>query len=145
MEKTTPFVRIVEIYGEAGVSFTHILTEEVWKNWFKTLNKILEPQGLISSKYQNFSLDFVITSSTFISDLVIKGPRKNTKNKFLEYAIWIPYARVVNDPKPLTKLTEYFKQGVADVLRKLEYPEDSIQKVMKQITDKPVKGKKRES
>jgi hypothetical protein len=72
--------------------------------------------------------------------LLIKGPRKGRKDRFIEYVIWIPYSQVVNDPNPLTKLTAYFKQGVAEVLKKLEYSDDSIQKVLEKITDKPIEG-----
>lgn len=141
-EKSSKFVGLAQIYPEVGVHFENIFPWEKAKEWRIALERNLIPDGIFKKKHKDYQLVFLISASTLIGDLLIKGPTISKRNKTIDYVLWIPYARVVNDPKPLTKLTEYFKQGVAEVLRKLEYPEESIQKVLKKITDKPVEIKK---
>lgn len=124
-----------QIYAEVGVNFGEILPWNKTLEWADAIKKHLKPRGLLLSKYKDYQLGFIMTSSVMIRDVQIKGPRKGRKNKFLEYAIWIPYGEVVSSQEPLTKLTECFKQGISEILSKLEYPDMYINKFLARITD----------
>ncbi len=144
MEKYThpEFVYLLQLYPEVGVHFHNIFGS--WKKakeWRIALENSLFPEGKMATNYHGYNLTFTISSSVLLGNLVVKGPSIGRRNKSIQYALWIPYSPVVNAPHPLTKLTEYFKQGVAEVLRKLEYPEESIQKVLEKINDKPIEEK----
>ena len=135
MEKHVPkFVYIAQLYGEAGVSFENIFPPEKAREWRLALDSALTPKGLMKEKHAGYKLGFIITSSAHIFALEVKGPRKGRKDKFLEYTVWIPYGSVISDKEPTKKLTDYFKRGVADVLQKLEYPGEEINKALKGIS-----------
>lgn len=128
------FINLSQIYSEPGVSFSgNVLTPEKSREWRFLLDNNLTPEGLMTTKYKDFTIDFVITSSVFINNLDIRGPRVVKRNKFIEYAVWIPYSSVVNDKNPLEKLTQYFKNGISVVLKKLEYSENSIKNIENKI------------
>ena len=133
------FIFLVAIYPEAGVSFSDTILH--WKKaqeWRIKLDTNLIPEGKMITNYHNYDITLTITSSVLINELVVKGPKIDRRNKSIGYALWIPYSPVVNNSNPLTKLTEYFKQGVREVLLKLDYPESSIEKALNQISDKLV-------
>lgn len=129
---------MIGLYTEAGVNFDEITNWQKWLEWENFVKESIMISGLMATKYLEYNLEIVESASTIISELEIVGPMVTKKDKYVSFTLVFPYARVVNDPHPLTKLTEYFKQGVAEVLRKLEYPEDSIQKVLEKINDKPI-------
>jgi hypothetical protein len=132
------FVYLMGLYAEVGVNFGEVLPWEKTSEWGSVLDKFLLPEGKMLKNYKDYHIDLTITSTALSSDFKVMGPSIGRRNKSLTYAIWIPYAPVISAPNPLTKLTEYFKQGIAEVLHKLEYPEESIEKVLKNITDTPI-------
>lgn len=133
------FIRLDAIYPEFEAFFDdNVLSSEKSKEWRITLDQAVKPEGLMTTKYKDFTIHFILTSSASLEEIVVKGPRIGRKNKFLEYALWIPYNPVITNPNPLAKLTEYFKQSVHEVLRRLEYPEESIQKTLEKITSEPI-------
>jgi len=127
------FVGLVQLYAESGVNFGEFLSLQKTSEWAGQLNKHLEREGVFLKKNKDYTLSFTITSSAAISELVIKGPTISRRNKYVAYVIWIPYAPVISDSNPLEKLTEYFKQGVKEVLEKLEYPEESIRNAVEKV------------
>lgn len=124
---------LIQMNAEAGIDFGNFITNDVWEKWFSALQNNLQPEGLMLTKYKDHTLDFYICATALKNELDIRGPLKGRKNKYVEYFLKIPYTPVVSDQQPFLKLTQYFKQGVVEVLKKLEYSEQTINKFLEAI------------
>jgi hypothetical protein len=128
------FIYLMALYAEVGVNFTDGILD--WKKsveWCQILNKNIIPEGKMSINYSGYTLTLTLSSSIKISDLVLKGPKIDRRNKDIGYVIYIPYQPVVSDNDKIGKLTEYFKEGVMKVLKELNYPDKSILKSVEGI------------
>lgn len=125
-------VNLIQLYPEVGVSFDNLISNSVWYRWHEALNSNIKIEGKLK-KYSNYSLTITITSSALINNLKVMGPTLGRRNKNIGYALWIPYSPVLSSSEPLIKLTDYFKSGVIEILRNLEYTEGSIIKVADSI------------
>jgi hypothetical protein len=135
MKNDYKFISLTGLYTEVGVSFTNILNWEKSKEWRQILNKNIFPEGKMSSNYKNYNLELTLSSSLTISQVTLRGPRIDRRNKAIGYVIYVPYVPVVSSKNKLEKLTEYFKEGVMGVLKELNYSEKSIQESVKGITE----------
>jgi hypothetical protein len=128
------FINISQIYSEPGINFENVLNVKKVREWRVNLDQNLLPEGIMTRKYSGYILDLILTTSKDLTELKIKGPIKGRKNKYIEYVIWIPYLAVMNSHNPLSKLTDYVKLGIVEILTNLEYSDESIEKSIKGIT-----------
>jgi hypothetical protein len=133
MSQRKEFIGLIQMYSEIGVNFKNFITNDVWKEWIGALQSTIQPEGLMLTKYKDHTLDFYICATALKDELDVRGPLKGRKNKYVEYFLKIPYTPVVSDKQSLLKLTQYFKQGVEIVLKKLEYSEQAISKFLEAI------------
>lgn len=141
------FVGMAQVYPEPSISLGNLVRGNLIDCWHTALNTTLTPNGIFKKRNKDYTLDFWISayvnykhidSWMYPKDsLIIKGPTVSKRNKNIMYVLYIPYNPVVTDANPLTKLTQYFKKGIREVLEKLEYPEEDIVKALNAINDTP--------
>ena len=88
-------------FGEPGISFK--VSYKVSKFIRQLLtDDIMIPFGL-ESKEPNTFLGLVITTLSSISELEVRGPQYDKKNKTINYGLWLPYKKINESSNYLTE------------------------------------------
>src|SRR5262245_56694701 len=108
-------VYFTQIYADVGANFN--ISHKVISELTDRVNKELVDENVFELKYgEGYRLGFVISAKKDIDDMVIKGPSISGRYKTVEYIIYLPYEKVMENPDRLRTILCYVSKGVTSVL-----------------------------
>jgi len=132
--------RSASIFPEVGITFP--ISGKVSQLVLDKLiaNLPVENQEVIR-KGESYSLGIVVSTGEDVAELSVLGPSISKKYKMIDYAVWIPYRKVIESENVLMSYIDYLYQGIVIVLKKYDYPTavvaEIFEDVKREVNDNP--------
>ena len=95
-------------------------------------NDIMTPFGL-ETKDPDIFLGLVIATSSSTSELEVRGPDYDKRNKFINYGLWLPYSKINESPDYLKEYLSNLFDALVLLFSKYNIPEMAIRGVQKKV------------
>ena len=120
-------------FSEPGVEFeiSHKVHKFIREN---LIEDIMKPFGL-ETKDPDIFIGLVITTTKNLTELEVRGPEFDRRNKFINYGLWLPYQKIVCSENYLKEYLRYFFDALAILFKKYNVPEESILKVKYKVEE----------
>lgn len=92
------------------------------------IEDVMKPFGL-ETKDSDIFIGLVITTQKNMSELEVRGPEYDRKNKFINYGLWLPYKKIEDAENYLEEYLKYFFDSLIILLKNYNVPAESILKV----------------
>lgn len=102
------------------------------------IKDIMEAYGLVDQRPEWFlSIDDSTDSKT--TQLEVKGPDLDKRNKFFNYTIWLPYQAIEKSSDVHAQFLKYFFDGLVILFKTYDVKEEDLRKVQS-IVEREVLG-----
>ena len=118
---------ISSLYSEVGCSFkiSYLVRKKITE---LLIEDIMEPFGLENID-KNLYLGLIISTSSKIYEVEVKGPHFDKRNGVVNYGLWLPYDKINNAENYVLSFINYLFDSLVIVFSKFSVPEHNIRNV----------------
>lgn len=120
-------------FSEPGVEFeiSHKIHNFIRE---RLIEDVMKPFGL-ETKDPDIFIGLVITTTKNLTELDVRGPEYDKRNKFINYGLWLPYQKIVCSENYLKEYLKYLFDALIILFKKYDVPEESILEVKHKVED----------
>lgn len=117
-------VSISSLFAEPGCFFSisykvHLYIRDILNE------KIIVPNN-ITEKIKDYHMSLMVSTNSQIKEVEVKGPSRDTRNKYLTWGLFLPYKEIVSFNDEREPYLKYFFEAIKVLLAKYDVTENEI-------------------
>ncbi|EKK4083556.1 hypothetical protein ACU9D5_004043 [Cronobacter dublinensis] len=126
-------IKFNQIYAEVGVNYS--ITNAVLNPLEEMLDsldkKIQHYEKLFSGS--DYTVIFIISATSKNDELIVKGPTTLSKQKKVEFVIFVPYKKIESFIDEMTYILDHVCNGICEVLGKYKIDTEEVRDAFEQM------------
>ena len=124
-------IGINSLYSEVGISFN--ISHKVDNYIVSLIEKRIMKTHKLDMVKKNYFLELVITTKKDQKEVKVMGPDIDDNDKFISYALWLPYKQIDSSNNYLESYLQYLFEAIAVVFKEYNIKEEEVNNIFDDV------------